>query len=383
VNWLSLPGPGRFLRRIAEAVNSGVSGSLTLPAFVNPADVVSALRESHQHGEVVVLEAGLDFDQDHRPLQAVAEGLGIAPENSSEPRTAAEEVGERCLVVLGIESVPEESTNLWFRFADAFYRSQSERSNDGSMVLVSCGSAFKERPRDDVGVRHWDWWSLLSQEDIHTHLRFMDGVRNDDRLRVYQSSEVCGGDLELAERLMECGPADISQMTQVIRDRGAELGLSPLDPRKGAEARKWDALTLAGTVQSIAGQPLLHPACLLDSSSSWSPSGGTAELNRRLWLSQLKAMLPTLELWKELVADLAVQEGVLTDQEVEDAEEIRDLDEACRKSVSGSKTARSRIRKMSAELRSSRNKLAHRTPLGPERIQRLKTQMGTVTGEKT
>lgn len=355
--WLA-PGPSAFLDDVCGDLDGGVVACLELPQTCDEGSLQDAVtsRFGFMTCEFVGAIPGV------RPLRTVSDALRLAPGETPSSLRALMEGGflrDHLMWISGLAELPETDQAAWVQFAERVVAYADDTGELVSVVLCSHGDGVPLALPDSARLRVRRWWNVVGRLDLAVLVTGL--TEKVDPVAREEIVELAVDDWVLAIRLASASRSP-SDWVRHCQQRAEELGIDDFDlagipsrctPKNARSA--W----LRGVVSAVDGSTAFHSGVL-------AAAGRARDLERRRWASQIRSMLPRIDLLRVALLDVAVAREVIapwraggTEPEVEFKDVARSLD-----GVPGL-AAEAALAKW---LHHTRNHLAHLRCLAPEKI---------------
>jgi hypothetical protein len=335
---------------VQDDLDGGVAVVLQYPATLDRTELelgVSRSFPGHVIESVDVREAVTAADA----VAALARHLGVSDAEMPATTSGLVEMGAaagRFLWFDGFEASGTETQKLWVRVAVELVTA-AEQFGYVVPVTVNLSSlrdvaGLEDSPR----IRRHRWWDIVGRLDVAVLLNLLEP--HIDPIRGGQIIELTAGDLELAEQLAGSSDLAMKDIEQVCRERAKELNLEDEVPAESSVDRSpgLEAAWLRGAFNVVDGMPAWHSGVL-------ACGARKRDLERRVWVSQIRELLPRLDFLRVGVADRAVEHGIIAPWVANEKEvEFGDIARALRRH-----REHRELSELAAWMHRTRNRLAH------------------------
>jgi hypothetical protein len=347
------PGPARFLQAVCDELDAGIAVLVELPITVDEFDLEIAVAGRFELRQLERIVA----ERDTSPLATLTRALELDDDRS--PRSINEllrdgRLTDSVLWVSGLQGLDSNDLAGWLQAADELTLGAEDLGMFMPLVLCVHGGCAEYRLPDTPRLRLRRWWDVLGRLDLAVLVQ-LDAPDLDPILRE-EMIEFAGGDYPLARQLA-VSEAGLDDRISICQARAEELHISGFVlgnlPSQCTPANAREAW-LSGAVGVVDAATVVHVGIL-------AAQGRERELARRRWASQIRALLPQMDLMRVALLDLAIQRGAIAGWRSGDAErelEFADIARALRKRGDLAKPS-----ELAAWLRDARNELAHLRPV--------------------
>jgi len=358
-----LPGQRRFIEEIRDHLERGDQLTIAVPARTDTRRLAECVRRATPALAFTVLSAARLCTGTAEPVEALLTALHIAVEPGAVPSIqhlfVAPELAGLVVSVDGVHEINEDARTRWGTFlaeyADVSRRLSSAATVPGQIVLVVNGDPAGV----DASAPGWTplyWWGRLDRLDVGVFVH-----RTRPSLdRVVQSCvvEIAGFDLALAETLAYEHADDPERTVRVLTQHKHELLHAWSEPRvrqtwcsadaPGSLTDSW----ACGQVDRFDGEnrAYWHSCMFVDEAR-------TTTIRRRIWVGQVRSILPRPEEWRVLVIEEAKAAGFIASGINIDELEFAALHDQLRKGQRD--PARARLAEFAGWLRHTRNRISH------------------------
>ena len=279
-SWWGLPGPDRFLQRVADAANkpAGVVG-LLLPR-PEPEGWLEAVRErldEQASSRPIVVDASAGL-RGRSPVRLLATAAGL---ETSGLRVIEQFLDEPALAdaVLIVHGAPAADWRDWSLFLRAFRADRLRLDLPGAPTILFAipPSVPPGDARAALGSAPLRWSGMVSRLDTRLFIEAIAGLPDDSlvgRVATETVIELAGWDRPLAVAMTRL-PMEkrLEPLGELATHAASYTGLTP----------NW----ANGLVDLWDGQPHVHSLVLL-------AAGDRTTLNARLWSARVRAVFPFL-----------------------------------------------------------------------------------------
>jgi hypothetical protein len=356
VYW-QLPGPRRFLERVAADVANAVVVVLALPPTM-PADELEpavAGELDHLRSEVIHVS---DLDPAAPLVASLAGALGV--DAARTPATAADLIATgvldgALLWISGVETMEPVQREQLFSVAQQLLGACDDARLLTGIALCLERAADAPGLENDARLRVHSWWGVVGRLDAAVLVASVSDTA--DTVAQAVAVELAGPDLALAAQLAVL-TEDAWALEEACIERARDLGierdlLSDSSPRS---LRKAGGPWAAGAIDLFDGDPYWHSGLLVMNHQRRA-------LERRLWSAHTRSLLPRMDLLRSSLVDTAVKRGLLTEWQRDDGTEIEFSDISRR--FARDPGLPHPVRELARWLHETRNRLAHLHPIAP------------------
>lgn len=298
--WWALPGPKRFVRRIADDIEDGRSVIVAVPApmadgrwgrrlsdarivkqtdCMSPADV----RTSSKPTDVIARQ--------FLPPDVFASGSSVSQLCAEVARTAEDAAasGSRVgLTVAVLECAPDwPAWAQWASFIEMWADASRNKPLASRIAFVAIvgGVAARSLPgeRDSLRVRRWDAATDEADMLTYSHLAFAEwqAPALHRRVAAAVATHLAIWDTEVVDALAACRLEDVLRPSPLLKRLGHDRGWSNAELAREAT---WER----GQRGSVGGAGRVHSAAL-------ALMGDHAAIDSRVWAGQVGVLLPFVE----------------------------------------------------------------------------------------
>ncbi len=291
--WWDLPGPSRFVERVAGDLNDGKNVVLSNPERV-PDGLRAALRSRCQNYRTF---SSIDFSLEHaEPMDCLYERYArdapVDELRSARGLTEEQTFQRRVIWVDGDESCWPQWRDFLIRYQEAC---RSVALADRSLVclaLKGCSARAGSVP-EDVALVHRRHQGVTSDFDMLLYVNHLvDDVSPEDprptvtrlrrELKVQAVAHLAAWDPDLVGPLLRQPLAEILESQDTLKEYATSRGWADFD---NGDPR---ALWRHGAAEKLGGRWEVHSALL-------ALRGESRILQKRLWAAELKVLLPWIE----------------------------------------------------------------------------------------
>ncbi len=291
--WWELPGPSRFVEKLAGDLNDGVNVVLSIPQTV-PGGLRAALRSRCQNYRTF---SSIDFSLEHaEPMDCLYERYArdapVDEIRSARGLTGEQTFQRRVLWVDGDESCWPQWRDFLMRYQDAC---RSVTLADRTLVCLALNGspARASSVPEDVALVHRRLQGVTSDFDMLLYVNHLvDNVSPEDPrptvarlqrdLKVQAVAHLAVWDPDLVGPLLRQPLDEILESQEVLKEYATSRGWAGLDHRDP------ETLWRHGAAQKLGGRWEVHSALLALRDES-------RILQKRLWAAELKVLLPWIE----------------------------------------------------------------------------------------
>jgi hypothetical protein len=376
--WWQLPGPSRFVNRVAQDLQDGTNVIICLPLHF-PDGLARAVR-----AQVEVYESwpwytiALDTITNANPADFLY-AMFVQADTPNDLCTAATLVREDIFAgrIIWVNGITTATWTIWHQFIAEYTHACRMRSPTTRTVFVLplVGDLARTPPLEDIGLAVHTWRAVVSRLDM---LLFTAGSLPDQRVNT-----------SLERQMVIACVANIALWDPLIAEELIEQPLMTiLQPQRllaeFARQRCWGELLLTedawcqGVVDQIDGVDEMHSAICIDELEQ-------RKIERRIWAAQVGTLFPFVEEQRQnlltrlrhyLRTPFITPEGAT----IEDLQDLEinhiywQLTELRRQGVREASINLDRVINRVNNLRLIRNDLAHLKCITAERFQLLREQ---------
>ncbi len=301
-----LPGPRKFVERIGYSIWSAEETPLLL--LPDQFDVDGVRRAISAELELKMSPLLVDVSSLNAkltPLEAILENLQIAidfRERLDAVTFVARGGLDRRIVFLdlrGLESA--EQVTAWSQFLMQFASAAREVPVGRRCAICAIANAWEALllPEHEPSIRRFWWWGVLSRLDGEVYVANSSPSVDFDKGSAIV--ELAAYDFDFMQLLLEEWDGEADSIGVLIEHYTSTLRLEELPPlvslAKSAEAPPHQLIDYwaSGVINSWSGiDPCVHIAIPHES--------GRADLKRRIWRAQVRALFPEVELERQRLA---------------------------------------------------------------------------------
>jgi hypothetical protein len=355
---MGTPGAARFLQSVCDDLDAGIAVSLELPNTVDEFDLESGVAGRYP----LKLTERVEVAPGQTPVETIASALGIPAQESPGSATGLVRSGrldDRLLWISGLASLAEDELHEWLDTAEQIAVAADDHGAFVPVVLCVRGDRAALRLPDSPSLRLRRWWDVLGRLDLAVLVTQSAG--HVDHVAREEIVELTGDDYSLAAALADASDRR-DEWQAICRERASQLNIEDVDiagvPTR-CSFKSARSAWLRGAVCSVDGATVVHAGVLV-------AQGRDRDLNRRRWASQIRAVLPQLDLLRVALLERAAANGAIAAWRTNaDQAEVEFSDVA---STLARRTDLSREAALAEWLRGARNDLAHLRALSSEQI---------------
>lgn len=284
--WWEMPGPGRFVQRLAQTVRDGRNIVLVVPPWM-PTGIYEAVRRTTGwEGRLWRLLDLVSVLPDQSSPDLVLPLARPSPQSSAGIVGRLLDAPELSSTVFWVEGCDSSALPMWFSLLRTYAdRCRSAPAAERPVFCVVVRAHSRDKlPQDDVALSVVKCRGMSDRVDILAYLAHnVSGIEEpaiigDTRIAV--AAQLAGSDPELASRLV-CLPLErLLEPAEFLRDYGTSHGCDSGAGKSEEEMLEW--------TDESGGSYRMHSAAVALGSA---PS----EVRRRVWAGQVGVLFPFLE----------------------------------------------------------------------------------------